>query len=360
MLDFYILGDMGSGDIEQYIVSNAMKEHIGNKKTFVCGLGDNIYEKGCKTINDEQFITKFEDPYRFISDKIKFYMCIGNHDYGTYYGKGNSLNQIKYGIRSQKVNKKWYMPSNYYTYKKKNKDVSVEFFVIDTNLYNLTDKEIKKQFNEISEKLRNSNADWKIVYGHHTWRSVAGHGNADDNLETFLRDLYKNEAFDLYMCGHDHNKQIINMKMEDNSILPLIVCGTGGKTYHDLINFKNLDKNSKLIFYSNELGYGYLKAYKNKLFIILLDEKNNVEKIHSISKKNIRNSKMAKSRSRTRSRTRRGTRSRSRSRSRTQSRSRSRSRSRSKTRSRSRTRTRGRTRGRRSMRGGAELTQCTR
>ena len=41
------------------------------------------------------------------------------------------------------------MPSNYYTYKKKNKDVSVEFFVIDTNLYNLTDKEkSKKQFNE--------------------------------------------------------------------------------------------------------------------------------------------------------------------------------------------------------------------
>ena len=58
---------------------------------------------------------------------------------------------------------------------------------------------------------------------------VAGHGNADDNLETFLRHLYKNGAFDLYMCGHDHNKQIINMKMEDNSILPLIVCGTGGK-----------------------------------------------------------------------------------------------------------------------------------
>ena len=68
MLQFYILGDMGSGEISQYLVSNALQNHIKNKKTFVCGLGDNIYETGCTSINDEQFITKFEKPYENISD----------------------------------------------------------------------------------------------------------------------------------------------------------------------------------------------------------------------------------------------------------------------------------------------------
>ena len=30
MLEFYILGDMGSGENSQYVVSNALKEHIKN------------------------------------------------------------------------------------------------------------------------------------------------------------------------------------------------------------------------------------------------------------------------------------------------------------------------------------------
>ena len=120
MLDFYILGDMGSGENSQRLVSDSLKNHIGKKDTFVCGLGDNIYEYGCTSINDKQFIEKFETPYENISDKIKFYMCLGNHDYGQYcHGKGNSIYQIKYGKRSEKQGKKWIMTHNYYTFSKK-------------------------------------------------------------------------------------------------------------------------------------------------------------------------------------------------------------------------------------------------
>ena len=63
MIEFYILGDMGSGEKSQYLVSSAIENHIKknikNDKTFICGLGDNIYEDGCTSINDKQFITKF-------------------------------------------------------------------------------------------------------------------------------------------------------------------------------------------------------------------------------------------------------------------------------------------------------------
>ena len=112
-------------------------------------------------------------------------MCIGNHDYGEELcGKGNSIYQIKYGRRSEKQGKKWYMPNNYYTFRKKDKDVTIDFFVLDTNTFNLTKKEMKKQRNEISQKINQSNADWKIVYGHHPWRSIAGHGNADQELRS--------------------------------------------------------------------------------------------------------------------------------------------------------------------------------
>ena len=51
MTHFYILGDMGSGLKSQYDVSKSMGRHIlkniDNSDTFICGLGDNIYECGC-------------------------------------------------------------------------------------------------------------------------------------------------------------------------------------------------------------------------------------------------------------------------------------------------------------------------
>ena len=278
MIQFYLLGDMGSGEVSQYLVSRALKNHIGNKTTFVCGLGDNIYEEGCTGINDKQFITKFEKPYGNISDKIKFYMCLGNHDYGTESGKGNSLIQIKYGKQSEKKGKKWIMPRNYYSFRKKDKNVTVDFFVVDTNIYNLKEKEIKKQSEEMSKKINESKADWKIVIGHHTWRSIAGHGNADDKLEMFLTRLYCIAPFDLYACGHDHNKQLINMKMNDKT-LPLIVCGTGGKVYEDSIDFNYLDDKCELEFYSNNLGYAFIRAFKTKLKISFLNEEN-IEEFH--------------------------------------------------------------------------------
>ena len=284
MLDFYILGDMGSGEKSQRLVSHALQNHIGKKNTFVCGLGDNIYEEGCTSINDKQFIEKFEIPYENISDEIKFYMCLGNHDYGqSSKGKGNSIYQIKYGKRSEKQGKKWVMPHNYYTFSKTRGGVTVDFFVIDTNVFNLTKKEINKQIKDISQKINESKANWKIVYGHHTWRSVAGHGNADDELEDFLTELFQKSPFDVYMCGHDHNKQIIRMDIDKKDLF-LIVCGTGGKVYDDHIDITSLDSQSELEFLSNNLGYGYLKAFQKKLEIIFLDE-NNVEELKYTIKK---------------------------------------------------------------------------
>tara|TARA_Y100000590_G_scaffold351997_1_gene404398 strand:+ start:3914 stop:4777 length:864 start_codon:yes stop_codon:yes gene_type:complete len=286
MICFYILGDMGSGEIYQLQVAIAMNEHIKKnkkKKVFICGLGDNIYEEGCRSINDKQFINKFEIPYKMIPNNIKFYMSIGNHDYGTSYGKGNSLSQIRYGRRSEKENGKWILPSNYYDYQKKDKGNIVHFFVIDTNMDNLSDKEKKKQLRDMKRKIDKSNADWKIVYGHHTWKSVGGHGNANEELNNFLETLYHKTPFDLYMCGHEHNKQLINMKI-DESILPLVVCGTGGKMYSEYINYENLNKTDQLEFLSNNLGYAFVQTSKRIMELYFFDENNNQEFYYKIKK----------------------------------------------------------------------------
>ena len=249
---------MGSGYKEQFLVAKAMKKHIeqrtNKKDIFVCGLGDNMYPDGCDNVNDEQFIEKFEKPYKHISDDIKFYMLLGNHDYHT-----NPKSQIDYSTLS----KKWHMPDEYYTFSKPN----VDFFVLNTNVEYLPDEYFKKQMRQMKKHINESKAKWKVVLGHHTWRSIAGHGNAEPRLESFLSKLFRDAPFDLYMCGHDHNKQLINMRLNDHDIV-LIVCGTGGKVYNDMNNMNKLSDNCELEFLSNNLGYGYLRAFKEKMEII--------------------------------------------------------------------------------------------
>ena len=76
-----LLGDFGTSDIYQKIVANNILSHIKPKNIkFVCGLGDNIYEGGVNSVNDKKFYSHFEEPYKDIN--LKFYHCLGNHDYG--------------------------------------------------------------------------------------------------------------------------------------------------------------------------------------------------------------------------------------------------------------------------------------
>lgn len=286
MIEFYLLGDMGSGEEDQFIVAKSLTSHIKNNKKkglFVCGLGDNIYEEGCCSVDDKQFDEKFEIPYHDIDNNVKFYMCLGNHDYGydIFDKKGNSVNQIKYGIESQKKGKKWYMPSSYYTFQKGN----IDFFVMDTNFNNLTKEEIENQLKYFIDKINGSKKKWKILIGHHTLRSVAGHGNAEPPMEDFFHRLLEHCSFDLYFCGHDHNKQVINTKINDKNIT-CIVCGTGGKTYHKEINLSNVEE-GELDFSSPNLGYGYCKEKKNSLEFDFFDGMNNLEYRYNFTKSKI-------------------------------------------------------------------------
>ena len=75
---FAVIGDSGTGKIEQYQVAQQMEKC--REKTgfdFVLMLGDNIY--GAKSQQD--FEREFELPYKPLLDAgVKFYASIGNHD----------------------------------------------------------------------------------------------------------------------------------------------------------------------------------------------------------------------------------------------------------------------------------------
>ena len=255
MNKFAIMGDMGTGDDNQYRVAKSLKKIIDKEGLeFVTGLGDNIYDCGATSMDDVQFENKFEKPYKSIKDSIKFYMTLGNHDYGEHYCKcqvdDRELLQVKYGQLSQKNGKKWYMPSRYYTFKRGN----IEFFALDANVDKQTRKEIDDQIRYMKSKIESSTAKWKIAYGHQPWVSIGDHGNAPPKLHKFFNSLFGSGLIDIYMCGDDHNKQLIEKTLKDKNMV-LIVCGTGGRETDKPYNLENVDgENDDLQYFSSTYG----------------------------------------------------------------------------------------------------------
>ena len=108
--EFILIGDTGTGSKEQYKVAESIKNYCATKNCkAVFILGDVIYDKGVSSISDEQFKTKFEDPYKEI--QLPFYIVFGNHDY---------LGCVDCYIKYSSVSKKWEMPERFYVTKFEN------------------------------------------------------------------------------------------------------------------------------------------------------------------------------------------------------------------------------------------------
>ena len=262
MFECILTADTGSGNDDQYLVSESMSKLIAKnpKIKSVMIVGDNIYPDGCQTVDDEQFITKFQDPYKHI--KLPFYLCLGNHDYHT-----KAQTQIDYTFSKHNLNKKWNMPKKWYS----QQFPHCEFFFIDTNFEYYSESVIQKQLRDTIQSIKNSKKKWKILCGHHTWRSVGGHGNAEPKHEKFMNDLLTKVKIDLYVCGHDHCKSII--KVGSHKTLTLVI-GTGGKSYDETIFYpeKMDNDNSILEFFSPNLGVCHMKCNKDSLTLICYNE----------------------------------------------------------------------------------------
>ena len=105
-----------------------------------------IYPDGCDDIHDEQFNTKFRNIYQNIN--LPFYLCLVNHDYHK-----NARSQVDYTYSQYNEDKKWNMPSKWYT---KNLP-SCDFFFIDTNFEWLSESVIQKQLRDTVKSIKNSN-----------------------------------------------------------------------------------------------------------------------------------------------------------------------------------------------------------
>jgi len=290
-INFVALGDMGTGKQAQYDVANAIASVCQQQQCdFAIGLGDNIYNAGARSVDDDQFIEKFEKPYQSLD--MPFYMVLGNHDNSGLFAGDGGFNyrgniEVLYTTKPNKPSQKWQMPSRYYTFSTPKKFPIIDFLALDssalTSLHDPTPhfalRRIMQQQGEwIKNTLLGSQGQWKIAFAHHPYISNGRHGNAGqydrvhilpDNY--FLKRIaggYYKEFVEQYLCnkvdiiiaGHDHNLQLL----EPNSRCTkthFIVSGAGAKTTALGPTY------NKAYWQTQSLGFFWLSATSDTIII---------------------------------------------------------------------------------------------
>lgn len=238
---FVAIGDTGEGNRAQYEVGAAFNTVcLVQGCDFVLLLGDNFYDRGVDSPDDDQFRTKFEEPYAGID--LPFYATLGNHDFGEIPLQfWRTDHQIEYSARSSR----WNMPDHFYEFVQSH----VTFISLDTNMIMLGLDWVRDQRDWVRERLAGVTTPWIVAYGHHPYLSNGRHGNAGNyegvgridvtgivsgrRVKSFFDDELCGNI-DLYLAGHDHNRQWL----EPACGMQLIVSGAGAKTT-DLVRRDN-------------------------------------------------------------------------------------------------------------------------
>lgn len=273
---FIAIGDTGTGSDGQYKVAKAVEKVCASKGCdFALGLGDNIYESGVDSVDDEQWLEKFEKPYENLD--FPFYMTLGNHD-NSYFAGGGLTNrkgefQVDYHYKKDRFSDKWNMPARYYHFSAplNDKQPLVDFFSLDSNpLAALSDLNHKywqlpykkKHAKWFDEKIKTTLGKWKIAFAHHPYMSNGRHGNAGlydyvAGLGSVYKDFLEQEVcnrVDVIIAGHDHDMQWLRPVQPCGKTFH-IVSGAGAKTR----SFSNPDRNQSYWQADETLGFFYIE-----------------------------------------------------------------------------------------------------
>ncbi|MEK7727455.1 MAG: metallophosphoesterase [candidate division KSB1 bacterium] len=252
------IGDQGEGTPAQRKVAELLNAKAQSDSLhFMLLLGDNFYSDGVASVTDPQWRTKFEDIYNLPHLNVPFYAALGNHDHH----KGRGHFQVEYTPRS----KKWKMPTPYYTFTQKiDAAHHAQFIALDTETI-----AADAQLEWLERELKNSQATWKIVFGHHPVFSYGDHGNTPAMI-THVRPLLEKYNVDAYVCGHDHDRQLL----EPVNGVHYIISGTGAKS-------RSTAYGEHSIFTATNLGFAWFRVSAKEFHVQFIDGSGKIEYAHT-------------------------------------------------------------------------------
>lgn len=256
---FMAIGDQGTGEDGQHKVAQLMNEKARKDSLhFVLTLGDNIYDDGVKSAYDPQWQTKFVDVYDLEHLDVIFYATLGNHDHHK--------NRAPFQVAYTKVNPQWHMPAPYYTFTKEiDAGHKIQFFALDTTPWISKKAARLEQWRWLEQELQQSDATWKIVFAHHPVFSYGKHGH-EKNLILELRPLLEKYGVDLYINGHDHDRQLL----QPVGGVHYMTSGSGAKS-------RDTEYGPLTIFTETNLGFAYFRVSASQMHIQFINGNGKIE-----------------------------------------------------------------------------------
>lgn len=277
---FIAIGDTGTGSSTQKNVAMAIQQKCQTEKTkgrgcdFGILLGDNFYDVGVKDENDPQFKTKFADMYHPLG--FPWYITQGNHDYGAL-GAGLEVWKTDHYIRYGKKDPLYVFPDKYFAFTKQH---ALFISLNTTELFFDIGESDQTKF--VRDNLQNNKAaTWRLAFGHHPYISNGEHGNAGEYEALpiplpyvsgrLIKKFMEAEIcgkFDIYFCGHDHNRQILQAKCGTQ----FIVSGAGAKS-----DSWGKGKKNPVHWQSDQVGFMFVYVKGRTLTVEALDENGTLE-----------------------------------------------------------------------------------
>jgi hypothetical protein len=234
-LRFFVIGDWGETTPMLQRTVKAMAERATQAPIqFVMSVGDNFYPCGVRNTQDEQFLTKWADVFlRHQSLCVPWHVCLGNHDYD-----GNPKAQIDFTWSERNSGGYWQCPAENHEFSYPLPGGGhAEFFALDTNgcqycvqrSYPKLFTEMKTNMGVLSDKLSESRATWKIVFGHHPAYTHGQRHHGESRClreECGLDEVLTSRGVNAYFCGHEHAFQHHHVQGVDH-----FGCGASGADY---------------------------------------------------------------------------------------------------------------------------------
>ena len=288
-LHLLMIGDFGSGGPAQSAVAGGMKTYLERqriKPEWLLLLGDNFY-KNSKLgggLSPERWKSGFEEMYPASVFDCPCPTVLGNHDYhDTVDGQKMQLAYAAAG------GTRWTLPAKWY--RKELRDVAT-FLFLDTNLRSVSgkadpedksvDKKLKPsltaeeevaQWTWLREQLASKRAPFTIVVGHHPVYSNGVHGDSRELVEK-LAPMLQAAGVQLYLCGHDHDLQHLELAGQKTSF---VLSGGGGARAREL---KNTTR--QMPFGTAVNGFSHLQINAQRAVVRHLDA--NGKQYHALEK----------------------------------------------------------------------------
>lgn len=243
---FAALGDMGTGESDQYSLAKGMAVyHERHPFDAVLTLGDNIYPHGEAAL----FKDRFERPYAELLQRgVRFHAALGNHD-------------VRRGLQAQMKYADFNMGGKaYYSFTKG--EGLIEFFALDST--NVT----RQQLQWLDEALAASKAQWKIAYFHHPLYSSAITHGSEIRLRALLEPLFVKHGVTAALSGHDHTYE----RTKPQRGVQYFVSGAGGK-----LRLGDIDRRTPFFAAGNDRvnSFMYFEAAPDKLSFWAIDAAGN-------------------------------------------------------------------------------------